>query len=101
MDDAKPRTHVTRPSKPPPDDTTQEDTVYNFDVRTYHEGQARLVVASHELIYYVGRFIHHGKTPVRKSKRNAVQFDWPLCSFSIQFTGSRRVGLRLKGKGTH
>ncbi|EQC36502.1 hypothetical protein SDRG_05954 [Saprolegnia diclina VS20] len=81
--------------------TTAELEVYNFDVAKYKGGAYRLVTAVDPLVHLSGRFLRYGETGPRKTKVNAVQFDWPHCGFTLRVVGATTVAIRLKGEGNY
>ncbi|KAJ0393842.1 hypothetical protein ATCC90586_010037 [Pythium insidiosum] len=78
------------------------ERVYNFDISKYRDGSFRLIpAAATDKIRYIGRFLHHGARTKRPTKVNAVQFDWPACTFEIRVTNTTSVAIRLKGDGNY
>ena len=75
------------------------NVVYNFDIEKYKKGTYQLICAMDPRLHLIGRFVRHPENARRKTKINTVQFDWPLCSFTLTVKGTKSVALRLKGKG--
>ncbi|DAZ95625.1 TPA: hypothetical protein N0F65_002254 [Lagenidium giganteum] len=76
--------------------------VYNFEISQYKNGKYRFIAAAErDRIQYSGRFLFHGADASRKTKVNAVQFDWPATSFTLRVRKTRTVAIRLKGDGNY
>ncbi|KAL0586986.1 hypothetical protein ABG067_003326 [Albugo candida] len=78
----------------------KERQLFDFDIRMYRDGTYQLITASEtDKIQYSGRFLHFGPNATRIAKVNTTQFDWPGTSFTLHFTNTKTIAVRLKGRG--